>query len=129
MKGFFNVLRDYWFLIAPFFLGVFNYLAKTDKRLRRMEKLAELSNERGETIKMLIKNGEDQKQNNDKQNSVLLSTLRYQLLTSINEELGNGSTDLHTRETIAHMYEAYSEMGGNSFIHDMYDKYRNLPIK
>lgn len=122
MENFLQLLKEYWFIITPLTSVVVAYLVKTEKRIKAMEKLASTSDERGRGLKALLTL-------NEKQTTMILNSARATLLSLLTKEIKKGVTTLYTKETIARMVESYVDMGGNSFITDLYEEYKQIPVE
>lgn len=66
---------------------------------------------------------------NEKQSIALQSTLRNDIHNKCSEGFEKGSISANDLEAVLHMFEAYQDLGGNSFIADEVARYRELPIK
>lgn len=57
----------------------------------------------------------------------ILALLRDRLLHLCNKYLERGYIDLYEEESFCRLYEAYTKLGGNSFIQELHDKVIKLP--
>ena len=115
-------LKDYWFLILPSLTAVSTYIVGTHKRLKKCEDYWANSRAYTDVFKDLV-------ELNALQSNMLLSLSRAQLKDLMTAEIAQGYTTVDTFEAIASLYESYEKMGGNGFIHDMYEKYKLLKIE
>lgn len=61
--------------------------------------------------------------------TAILAILRDRLLHLCNKYLEAGVIDIYEEESFSKLYEAYTKLGGNSFIKELRDKVVNLPRK
>lgn len=61
--------------------------------------------------------------------TAILAILRDRLLHLCNKYLEAGCIDIYEEESFSKLYEAYTKLGGNSFIKELRDKVVNLPRK
>lgn len=61
--------------------------------------------------------------------AAILAILRDRLLHLCNKYLEAGEIDIYEEESFSKLYEAYTDLGGNSFIKELRDKVINLPRK
>ena len=61
--------------------------------------------------------------------TAILAILRDRLLHLCNKFLEAGAIDIYEEESFSKLYEAYTNLGGNSFIKELRDKVVNLPRK
>lgn len=61
--------------------------------------------------------------------NAILAILRDRLLHLCNKYLEAGAIDIYEEESFSKLYEAYTNLGGNSFIKELRDKVVNLPRK
>lgn len=61
--------------------------------------------------------------------TAILAILRDRLLHLCNKYLEAGAIDIYEEESFSKLYEAYTNLGGNSFIKELRDKVVNLPRK
>lgn len=61
--------------------------------------------------------------------TAILAILRDRLLHLCNKYLEAGCIDIYEEESFCKLYEAYTNLGGNSFIQELRDKVVKLPKK
>lgn len=64
-----------------------------------------------------------------KQSLALQATLRNSILVIYNSRMKENSISLYEKENLARLYESYSSIGGNSFVHNCVDELNKLPVK
>ena len=64
----------------------------------------------------------------DGMNEGVQAVLRDRILQCCTYHQELGYADVHERENMQHMYEAYHKLGGNGMITDIYEKFRKLPL-
>ena len=60
--------------------------------------------------------------------NTLLSMQRQSLLRACEEYLKHGYASMEQKETIAKQYQTYHDLGGDSFITDMVEQVKDLPL-
>lgn len=61
--------------------------------------------------------------------NAILALLRDRLLHLCNKYMNAGEIDIREEESLCKLYEAYTGLGGNSFIGELYNSVMELPKK
>lgn len=64
-----------------------------------------------------------------KQSLALQANLRNSILVIYNSRMKAGYITLYEKENLAKLYENYTSLNGNSFVHNCYDELNELPVK
>lgn len=59
----------------------------------------------------------------------LLTMQRNSLMRSCSEYISRGYATMEEKATISDQYKSYHDLGGNSFITDMVEQVKELPLK
>lgn len=90
-----------------------------NKKLDKLTTLVEKQAEQNEKISVEL----------DKQSLALQATLRNSILNIYNTRMELGYITLFEKQNIVKLYENYTALNGNSFIHDCIEELNKLPIK
>lgn len=59
----------------------------------------------------------------------LMALLQFRLEAIMTQRLKEGSITANTLKNVNNLYEAYTSLGGNDYIHTLYEQVKELPIE
>lgn len=112
-------------VIKPIRNGFVGWISKTsdkDNLNKKIDKLTVL-------VEQQVEQNKGMETELRKQSLALQATLRNSILVIYNSRMKENSISLYEKENLARLYESYSSIGGNSFIHNCVDELNQLPVK
>lgn len=123
-------LQQSWIIIAAVIGGitlVWNFCSKTLKEIKTSasEPLRAIE----EKIDKVDKKVTHVAEINSLTKQSLLTMQRNSLMRSCSEYISRGYATMEEKATISEQYKSYHDLGGNSFITDMVEQVKELPLK
>lgn len=104
------------------FIGWISKTSDKDNLNKKIDKLTVL-------VEKQVEQNKSMETELQKQSLALQATLRNSILVIYNSRMKENSISLYEKENLARLYESYSSIGGNSFIHNCVDELNQLPVK
>lgn len=102
-----------------------NWIAKTSDKDGINEKIDNLT----QLVEKQVKQNDAMSEELKKQSLALQANLRNSILVIYNSRMKAGYITLYEKENLAKLYENYTSLNGNSFVHNCYDELNELPVK
>lgn len=104
------------------FVGWISKTSGKDNLNKKIDKLTVL-------VERQVEQNQSMETELQKQSLALQATLRNSILAIYNSRMKENSISLYEKENLARLYESYSSIGGNSFVHNCVDELNKLPVK
>lgn len=104
------------------FIGWISKTSDKDNLNKKIDKLTVL-------VEKQVEQNKSMETELQKQSLALQATLRNSILVIYNSRMKENSISLYEKENLARLYESYSSIGGNSFIHNCVNELNQLPVK
>lgn len=104
------------------FVGWISKTSDKDNLNKKIDKLTVL-------VERQVEQNQSMENELQKQSLALQATLRNSILAIYNSRMKENSISLYEKENLARLYESYSFIGGNSFVHNCVDELNKLPVK
>lgn len=112
-------------IVKPIRQRFVTWISKTSDRdniNRKIDNLTELME------KQITQNNAMQEEI-EKQNNALQATLRNCILNIYYKQMQQGYITMYEKQNLGMLFEQYSKLGGNCFVHECVQQLNNLPIK
>ena len=101
------------------------WISKTSDRDNINHKIDNLM----ELMEKQIVQSNDMKEEIEKQNNALQATLRNCILNIYYKQMRQGYITMYEKENVRMLFEQYTKLGGNCFVHECVQQLNNLPIR
>lgn len=101
------------------------WISKTSDRDNINHKIDNLT----ELVEKQIAQSNDMKEEIKKQNNALQATLRNCILNIYYKQMRQGYITMYEKENVRMLFEQYTKLGGNCFVHECVQQLNNLPIR
>lgn len=81
------------------------------------------------TYKKIKKRFEEQDKKREAIENGVQALLRNELIKNFREYKQKGEITLLDKENMDHMFTEYFNLGGNGMVHEVYDEFKEIPIK
>ena len=112
-------------IVKPIRQRFVTWISKTSDRdniNRKIDNLMEL-------MEKQIVQSNDMKEEIEKQNNALQATLRNCILNIYYKQMRQGYITMYEKENVRMLFEQYTKLGGNCFVHECVQQLNNLPIR
>ena len=112
-------------IVKPIRQRFVTWISKTSDRDNINHKIDNLM----ELMEKQIVQSNDMKEEIEKQNNALQATLRNCILNIYYKQMRQGYITMYEKENVRMLFEQYTKLGGNCFVHECVQQLNNLPIR
>ena len=112
-------------IVKPIRQRFVTWISKTSDRDNINHKIDNLM----ELMEKQIVQSNDMKEEIEKQNNALQATLRNCILNIYYKQMRQGYITMYEKENVRMLFEQYTKLGGNCFVHECVQQLNSLPIR